>query len=87
MMHHLIDPRTGRPAQTDAISVTVVAERTVTAEVYAKVALILGAEAALAYLQQAPGVEGLIYTADARIIHTAGLAGLLEKVNPAGFVL
>jgi len=86
VMHHLIDPRTGRPAQTDAISVTVVAERTVTAEVYAKAALILGAEAGLAYLQQAPGVEGLIYTAGARIIHTAGLADLLEKVEPAGFV-
>jgi thiamine biosynthesis lipoprotein len=86
IMHHLIDPRTGQPARTDAISVTVVADRTVVAEVYAKVALILGVEAGLAYLQQAPGVEGLIYTADARIIYTGGLASLLESVEPAGFV-
>ncbi|HXV97352.1 MAG TPA: FAD:protein FMN transferase, partial [Anaerolineae bacterium] len=50
LMHHLIDPRTGQPAQTDALSVSVVAERTVLAEIYAKVALILGAEQGLAYL-------------------------------------
>jgi thiamine biosynthesis lipoprotein len=86
IMHHLIDPRTGQPARTDALSVTVVAERAVMAEVYAKVALILGAEAGLAYLEQLPGVAGLIYTADARIIYTAGMAAILERVAPAGFV-
>lgn len=40
--HHLIDPRTGEPAQTDWLSVTVVAPQITTAEVYAKTLLIGG---------------------------------------------
>lgn len=85
-MHHLIDPRTGQPAQTDAISVSVMADRTMTAEIYAKVALILGAEQGLAYLQSLPTIEGLIFTADSRLIFTPGLASLLERVEPAGYL-
>jgi thiamine biosynthesis lipoprotein len=84
-MHHLIDPRTGQPAQTDALSVSVVADRTVLAEIYAKVALILGAEQGLAFLQNQTGAEGLIYTADSRIIYTDGLAAMLDRVEPIGY--
>jgi thiamine biosynthesis lipoprotein len=40
--HHLIDPRTGEPAQTDWLSVTVIAPSVITAEVYAKAILIAG---------------------------------------------
>lgn len=84
--HHLIDPRTGQPAQTDALSVSVIADRTVLAEIYAKIALILGTAQGLAYLQSLPGVEGLIYTADRQILYTDGLASLLDRVEPAGYI-
>ncbi|RPJ38952.1 MAG: hypothetical protein EHM21_16190, partial [Chloroflexi bacterium] len=40
--HHLIDPRTQEPAETDLRSVTVIAEHAVEAEVYAKSLLIGG---------------------------------------------
>jgi thiamine biosynthesis lipoprotein len=86
IMHHLIDPRTGQPAQTDALSVSVVADRTFMAEVYAKVALILGVEQGLAYLQSLPGVEGLIFTAGLQILYTSGLAEILDRVEPAGYI-
>jgi len=82
--HHLIDPRTGRPANTDAASVTVVAHRAMLAEVFAKVALVLGAEAGIAYLEQTPEIEGLIYTTDGRILHTPGLSAWLGALAPAG---
>lgn len=45
-MHHLIDPRTGLPAQTDWLSVTVIAPRATTAEVFAKALLIGGSREA-----------------------------------------
>ncbi len=86
VMHHLIDPRTGQPAQTRALSVSVIADRTSMAEVYAKVALILGTQHGLAYLQSLPGVEGLMYTAESEIIYTAGLEQMLDKLEPAGYV-
>lgn len=40
--HHLIDPRTGEPALTDWLSVTVIAPSVIDAEVYAKTILISG---------------------------------------------
>ncbi len=40
--HHLIDPRTQQPAETDWLSVTVVADHAAKAEVYAKSLLIGG---------------------------------------------
>ena len=40
--HHLIDPRTGEPAQSDWLCATVIADDAVTAEVYAKALLIGG---------------------------------------------
>lgn len=40
--HHLIDPRINRPAQTDVLSATVIADSIVEAEAYSKVMLILG---------------------------------------------
>ena len=69
--HHLIDPRTGAPAATDLLSVTVSAARLPDAEIHAKCALILGAEAGLAYLQQA-GVAALLIGEDGRRLTSGG---------------
>jgi thiamine biosynthesis lipoprotein len=80
--HHLIDPRSGQPAQTDALSVSVIAQRTVIAEVLAKAALLLGAEAGLTYLAATPGVEGLIYRSDGQVMYTAGCEQLLLEPGP-----
>jgi len=42
-LHHLIDPRTGAPAETDVAMVTVEGSDALSAEIYAKTALLLGA--------------------------------------------
>ncbi len=48
-LHHLIDPRTGRPARSDLEEVSVVAATGCDAEVVAKTALLLGPGLATAY--------------------------------------
>lgn len=45
-LHHLIDPRTGRPATSDLTEVSVLAPTALEAEILAKAALLLGAELA-----------------------------------------
>jgi thiamine biosynthesis lipoprotein len=50
VLHHLIDPRTGRSARTDLKQVSVVAATAARAEVHAKAALLLGSVPAPAYL-------------------------------------
>lgn len=50
--HHLIDPRTQRPARSDLAQVTVLAARVETAEVLAKSAFVLGARDGRALLER-----------------------------------
>ena len=78
MMHHLIDPRTGQPAASDAVSVTVIAARTALAEIYAKAALILGTEASLPWLNCVPEVEALLVRSDGQLLFTEGFDHYME---------
>ena len=57
--HHLIDPRSGEPAESPWVSVTVLAPAATQAEVYAKTILIGGQEAALKLIKQQPQIDFL----------------------------
>ncbi len=57
--HHLIDPSTGRPSQSDVASVTVLSNTTAEAEVLAKTLLLLGAERGIRYIESREGCEAL----------------------------
>jgi thiamine biosynthesis lipoprotein len=70
--HHLIDPRTCRPALASR-SVTVLARSAVEAEIQDKSLFVEGGEAALALARDA-GVEALLVDADGRVLRTPGLA-------------
>lgn len=55
-LHHLVDPRTGRPAKSNLKEVSVIASSGTDAEIYAKTALLLGRQSAEFYLEQhSPG--------------------------------
>jgi thiamine biosynthesis lipoprotein len=66
--HHLIDPSTGRPAQTDLVRVTVVASSAVEADVLAKTLFLSGEREAAA-----AGVPALLVCADGRKRLVGGL--------------
>ena len=61
--HHLVDPRTGLPAQGGLWAVSVVAARCVQAEVAAKAAFILGPEQGSAFLRER-SLAGLLIRED-----------------------
>jgi FAD:protein FMN transferase len=63
LRHHLLDPRTGLPAQSNLWSVTVVADRCEQAEVAAKVAFILGSQQGADFLQR-HRIAGLLVRED-----------------------
>ncbi len=62
--HHLIDPRTGLPADTGVIQATAVAPDAVEAETRAKAALLAGPEAAFEWLPYG----GVVVTSGGRVI-------------------
>lgn len=51
-LHHLIDPATGRPSESPVVSATVTAPTAAQADVWAKVALLLGPEKGLVWLRE-----------------------------------
>lgn len=72
-VHHLLDPRTGKPAVTKIAAVTAIGPSAAWAEVHAKVALLHGAADGRAYLEAQRGYAGLLITADGDHIPTSGM--------------
>lgn len=54
--HHIIDPRTGNPAQTDVASVTVCAKRSIDAEGFSTPFLIMGSKMGVAFAKNQPEI-------------------------------
>jgi thiamine biosynthesis lipoprotein len=76
--HHLIDPRTRRPADTDVVQATVLAGSAREAEVLAKTAVIAGADRAFGLLDR-PGAHGLLLlTRRGEIRATQGMVRWLQ---------
>lgn len=59
-LHHLIDPRTGAPADSGPLAVTVVAPSAAEAEVHATALAVMGAEEAHAHLASRPDLGALL---------------------------
>ena len=72
-VHHLIDPRSGRPASTGLAAVTVIAGTTWRAEVLAKAAFVAGLDEGPQLIANA-GATGLLLTDDDRVIELDGLS-------------
>lgn len=75
--HHLIDPRSGRPAETDVLAATVVAADCGSAEMAAKVALILGSWEGMAWIEARPELAAFLVREDGRVLHSRRLAHFL----------
>ncbi len=68
MQHHIIDPRSGQPAITDVLAATVIAPHAQQAEVATKMALILGTQAGIAWLDARPQLAGLLIREDGQVL-------------------
>ncbi len=66
--HHIIDPRTGEPAETDWLSVTVMAPQADLAEAYAKAFLIGGRQEATRLMLQRPHIAVLCIDARGQVL-------------------
>jgi thiamine biosynthesis lipoprotein len=73
--HHLIDPTTGRCADTDLAAVTVIASKAWHAEAYATAALLAGRVGVMDLLDGA-GLDGLAVTLEGEVLLTRHLAAL-----------
>jgi thiamine biosynthesis lipoprotein len=74
VQHHIIDPRTGKPAVSDVLSASVIAPLATAADVFAKCAVILGSDKGLGFLAR-NGAQGFLALAGGAVTTTAGWPG------------
>ncbi len=71
--HHILDPRTGGPVDTDVLSATVIAPTVLEAEAAAKASLILGSRNGLAWLEARPEMAGLLVLECGQVVRSSRL--------------
>ncbi|HIE30773.1 MAG TPA: FAD:protein FMN transferase, partial [Methanosarcinales archaeon] len=74
---HIIDPKTGYAAD-DLLSATIIAENATDADALATAVFVLGEKDGMDLIERLDGVEGLIITADRRILRSSGFGGFEE---------
>jgi FAD:protein FMN transferase len=80
--HHMLDPLTGRPFDTDLASVTIIAESSMVADLWSTIAQAGGVEAGYARVSAAPRIEAVFVTVEGRIVATEGAEPLLSIAAP-----
>jgi thiamine biosynthesis lipoprotein len=71
--HHIIDPRTFQPAQSDVMTATVTAPTAIKAEMAAKTALILGSHAGLLWLKDRSEFAAYLVLENGETVQTSNL--------------
>lgn len=71
--HHLINPKTGFPADNNLVSVTVVGKNSMIADGLTTATFILGLQNGKTLLESIPGYEGVFVTKDKKVYTTSGL--------------
>lgn len=71
--HHIVDPRTGHPSNSDLASATVVSKRSIDGDGFSTALLIMGSHWAKNYAEGHPDLEAVFITRDGRIETTSGI--------------
>ncbi|MEL7565565.1 MAG: FAD:protein FMN transferase [Dehalobacterium sp.] len=82
--HHILDPKTGYPSQSDLISATIVTERSIDADALSTAVFVLCLAKGLDLVQSLEGVEAVLITRDRRIHLTSGLKDSFTLTDPEG---
>lgn len=73
--HHIIDARTGYPAESDLMSVTLITDSSFDADAVDTAVFILGLEKGRELIEKQEGIEAVFITKDKKIYVTEGLKG------------
>ena len=78
---HIIDPSTGRPADTDLLSVTIICSDGTLADALSTALYVLGENGAESYYKNYGGFEMVLVTDDGRLVISGGLTDIFEAAS------
>ena len=81
LVAHTLDPRVGRPVQSDVLSATVLADDCMTADGWATALMVLGSEEGLRLVERTPGVEAWLLVGEEGGWSARGTSGLSSRVT------
>ncbi len=73
LYHHILDPKTGSPVQTDIVSATVVSRTSLNGDGYTTALVIMGTDRALRFAEAHDGVELIVVTNKGDVLATSGI--------------
>ena len=82
---HILDPRTGRPADSDLLSVTVISDDGTAADAYSTALYVMGEQEAVSFWRTHGGFELILITADGRLLYTPGLSDAITKPEDCAY--
>ena len=71
--HHILDPRTGYPAESGLVSVSIVTENSLVADALSTIVFVAGLEQGLEFMRSFPQTEAVLVDADLQVYVTGGL--------------
>lgn len=84
--HHIIDPSTGFPAESDLLSATVIDESGCFADAVSTALFVMGEDASVKFCRQ-NGVCAILITEDMRLLCLGGAEDFIEEVSGETFTL
>ncbi|MCR4692222.1 MAG: FAD:protein FMN transferase [Lachnospiraceae bacterium] len=70
LYHHILDPTTGMPVDTDLDSATILADSATEADALSTTCLILGSEKAMEYIESIDDIDGIFIKKDGTVLRT-----------------
>lgn len=80
--HHIMNPKTGYPAEEGIISSTIVSDSSIDADALSTSLYVMGLEKGLSLIEKMENVEAVIITDDNKVYITAGLKDSFKLTNP-----
>lgn len=71
--HHIVDPRTGYPADSGLMSATVLSPSSMEADALSTAVFVSGLRRGMELIEQTPGAQGVLITQEKRVFVTKGL--------------
>lgn len=77
--HHILNPSTGYPADTDLVSSTIITDNATDADTLCTISILMGSSAALSYIDSIPDTEAILIKSDGSIVMTDGARRYIKE--------